>query len=143
LLRIFPDKPPLRLGASLLAYDILQGLCPLTPQLSWASNLVFLKGGFIVKKVNFDQKIFARVTLEEKERIESQARQAGLTVSALVRKKMLGIKVIANVDSEMIRELRRVGGLLKHIHNESDGSYSSETRKGLDSINILLEKYAK
>lgn len=96
-----------------------------------------------MRKVNVDQKIFARVTLEEKERIESQARQAGLTVSALVRKKMLGIKVVANVDSEMIRELRRVGGLLKHIHNESNGSYSSETRRGLDSINALLEKYAK
>ncbi len=34
----------------------------------------------------------------------------------------------------MVRELRRMGGLLKHIHNTTDGVYSRETAQALVEI---------
>ena len=56
-----------------------------------------------------------RVTPEEKKRIEEQAAVAGLFVSEYLRRRFFGGRqVIHRVDEWMIRELRRLGGLLKH-----------------------------
>lgn len=43
-------------------------------------------------------------------------------MSALVRARYFYRPIMANTDQVMIRELRRVGGLLKNIHVESDGA---------------------
>lgn len=56
-----------------------------------------------------------RVTAEEKARLEQQADMAGLSVSAYLRRRFFGGRsLIAHTDTMMIRELRRIGGLLKH-----------------------------
>ena len=56
-----------------------------------------------------------RVTAEEKARLEQQADMAGLSVSAYLRRRFFGGRpLIAHTDAMMIRELRRIGGLLKH-----------------------------
>jgi len=34
----------------------------------------------------------------------------------------------------MVKELRRMGGLMKHLHNESGGAYSKQTSKAIDAI---------
>jgi len=56
-----------------------------------------------------------------------------------MRRRCLGRPIIANTDAIMIRELRRLGGLLKNIHNESQGIYSKETADTL----IALKEYIK
>ena len=62
--------------------------------------------------------VTVRVSPEEKARLEQQADMAGLSVSAYLRRRFFGgrplIALIAHTDAMMIRELRRIGGLLKH-----------------------------
>ncbi len=56
-----------------------------------------------------------RVSAEEKRRVEEQAALAGLSVSEYMRRLVFGGRpVVAAADEAMLRELRRVGGLLKH-----------------------------
>lgn len=59
--------------------------------------------------------VTVRGSPEEKTRLEQQADIAGLSVSAYLRRRFFGGRpLIAHIDAMMIRELRRIGGLLKH-----------------------------
>jgi len=75
----------------------------------------------------------------EKARLLEDAAIAGLTISALSRRRMLGRRVVANVDAAMIRELRRLGGLLKHLHVESGGAYAEQTSDVLRVVKTAIE----
>ena len=56
-----------------------------------------------------------RLTAEEDARLERQARLAGISVSEYMRRRFFGGRpIIAKTDDQAIRELRRLGGLLKH-----------------------------
>ena len=56
-----------------------------------------------------------RVSAEEKQLVEEQAALAGLSLSAYMRRTVFGGRPgVAAADEAMLRELRRVGGLLKH-----------------------------
>jgi hypothetical protein len=85
-----------------------------------------------------DEKIAVRLTREEKGKLAEDAYLAGLSMSALVRARYFGRPIIANTDQIMVRELRRIGGLLKHIHNESNGIYSKETAQILTELNAFI-----
>jgi hypothetical protein len=74
-----------------------------------------------------DSIINVRVTEKEKARLKEDADLAGLSVSALVRRRYFGRPILARSDLIVIKELRRLGGLVKHIHNQSQGIYSKET----------------
>lgn len=54
-----------------------------------------------------------RVTPEELLRVAREAEVAGLTIAALTRRRLLGLRIAARVDDEQIRDLRRLGGLAK------------------------------
>ncbi|MDR0653641.1 MAG: MobB mobilization protein [Synergistaceae bacterium] len=58
----------------------------------------------------------------------------GLTVSALARKRLLGQHVASKTDLAILAELRRLGGLLKHVHNESLGAYSALTAQAIRDL---------
>ena len=88
-----------------------------------------------MKKENLENRINFRVTKEERQEIEEQAEASGLSVSAYVRRRVLGRRVDSVVDVKMLSELRRQGGLLKKIYSESNGFYSDETAVALRSIN--------
>lgn len=56
-----------------------------------------------------------RVSVEEKQRVEQQAAIAGLSASEYMRRNVFGGRpIVAAADEAILRELRRVGGLLKH-----------------------------
>ena len=56
-----------------------------------------------------------RVSAEENERLTRQADAAGISVSEYIRRLCFGGRPITSrTDSQTIRELRRLGGLLKH-----------------------------
>ena len=56
-----------------------------------------------------------RVSAEEKQQVGQQASIAGLSASEYMRRHVFGGRpVVAAADEAMLRELRRVGGLLKH-----------------------------
>ena len=84
-----------------------------------------------------------RLTPEEREHVQEQAHAAGMTVSTYCRHRVLGHRVIANTDENMIRELRRVGGLLKAVHMQSHGAYSAQTADALAQVKACIERIAK
>ena len=90
-----------------------------------------------------DTKVDVRLTLEEKVRLQEDAYLAGLSMSALVRARYFGRPIIANTDQIMIRELRRLGGLLKTVHNESAGAYSSETLAALFALSEAIKSVSR
>ena len=47
---------------------------------------------------------------------------------------------IANADAIMLKELRRLGGLLKHIHNQSAGAYSQATASAIAELRVYIQK---
>lgn len=84
-----------------------------------------------------------RLTAAEKAQLQEDAELAGMSVSALLRRRAFGQPIVASADAAMIRELRRIGGLLKHIHNESGGAYSRETASTLEAVREYIAALAK
>ena len=71
--------------------------------------------------------VVVRCTPAEKAQSGALALEAGLSLSAFFRKRALGLPVHSKADQTTINELRRLGGLVKHIHIETNGAYSKET----------------
>ena len=84
-----------------------------------------------------------RLTAAEKSRLKEDADLAALSMSELVRRRYFGRPIIANADAVMLRELRRIGGLLKHVHNESNGAYSHDTAEALAVLKAYIEKLSR
>ena len=83
-----------------------------------------------------------RLTAAEKARLKDEADLAGLSVSEFVRRRSFGRPIIAQADAVTIKELRRLGGLVKHLHNESGGTYSRETAAALVALRGYIEQLA-
>lgn len=64
-------------------------------------------------------------------------------MSALVRARYFGRPVVAHADQVMIKELRRLGGLLKKVHTDSDGAYAAETSAALFLVSEAIRKVSK
>lgn len=90
--------------------------------------------------VAYDERITVRLHSAEKVTLEEDARVAGLSVGELVRRQYFNRPIVTDVDRTMIRELRRIGGLVKHIHNESAGAYSRQTANVLSDLQNFIRK---
>ena len=66
-------------------------------------------------------RVNVRVTPAEHQRLRDDAALAGIGVSELVRRRYFGRPIIADTDEATIRELRRLGGLLKLVSMQNDG----------------------
>jgi hypothetical protein len=84
-----------------------------------------------------------RITAAERAEVVEQAALAGLTVSAYCRRLVLGRVVAARVDTTVVGELRRLGGLLKLVHTESGGAYSQATADALASVRAAINRLAR
>lgn len=82
------------------------------------------------------ERVTLRLAADEKDRLKSDADLAGISVSEVVRRHYFGRPIIANADLVMTKEMRRMGGLMKHLHNESGGAYSKQTS---DAINAIVK----
>lgn len=60
-----------------------------------------------------------RLSIEEQLQLREDADLAGLTVSEFIRRRVFQRPVHAATDLTMIRELRRLGGLQKHLINKA------------------------
>jgi len=89
-----------------------------------------------------DSVIRVRVTAADRAHICKQAEAACLTVSEYIRRCATERVILSRTDDVMIRELRRIGGLLKHVHIESGGAYSADTAAGLDSVRSAIDRIA-
>jgi len=83
-----------------------------------------------------------RVAPSEKKQLAVIARDAGLAVAELVRSRALGRPVVSRTDATTVRELRRIGGLLKMIHVESEGAYRQQTSELLSMLRAAVAKLA-
>lgn len=79
----------------------------------------------------------SRYTMDELLEITEQAQIAGISRSAFVRKRALGHKIVSNTDLTILRELRRIGGLIKHLY--SQGLKSNEMDNAWDSLQSLFK----
>jgi hypothetical protein len=61
----------------------------------------------------FTESVTLRVTSIEKEKLRDDADIAGISVSELIRRRYFGIPIRARSDMITVKELRRLGGLLK------------------------------
>ena len=85
------------------------------------------------------ERIGVRVTAGEKARLREDAALASLSVSELVRRRYFGRPILARADQAMVRELRRLGGLLKSIRAESGGT-PQQTEEALRAVVAAIER---
>jgi hypothetical protein len=91
---------------------------------------------------NLTERLDVRVAPGEKDQLRGIARAAGLGVSDLVRLRALGRPVVCRTDATTIRELRRLGGLLKRVHVDSGGAYSQQTAAALRTLHAAIARLA-
>ncbi|RFP08281.1 MULTISPECIES: MobB mobilization protein [unclassified Duganella] len=87
-----------------------------------------------------DAVINVRLTKTEKARLLEDADLAALSMSELVRRRYFGRPILASVDHAMLRELRRLGGLLKHLHNQGGGALHRDTASVLAALKAYIER---
>ncbi len=84
--------------------------------------------------IRFQRRRTLRLTAEEEARITRQAVTAGISVSDYMRRLFFGGRpIIARTDDQTIRELRRLGGLLKHHFDVVRRTKSTATLAELDA----------
>lgn len=101
-------------------------------------------------KENRVRRVEVRFTQEEYNRAAEKAMGAGLSFSEYVRRCVLNRRIASKVElrtlsaeRNILAELRKQGGLMKLIHNETRGTYSQETAetiRALGSCARVLER---
>jgi len=81
-----------------------------------------------------ETRIAARVSKKDALEMKQQAEVSRLTLSEYIRRQVLGKRIVPQSDMNMLAELRRLGGLLKHTHNESRGVYSELTASAIRDL---------
>jgi len=130
-----PPGPPGLFGAPLLT-----GRKPKTANLTRKTTVPAPMPFITQGPERLDAVLNLRLTSAEKAKLQEDADLAGLSMSELVRRRYFGRPILANADAVMLKELRRLGGLLKHVHTESGGSYSAATSAVLGEIRAYIQK---
>lgn len=92
---------------------------------------------------SLDEMISVRLTSPEKLALSEDAKAAGLSRSELVRRRYFDRPIVAHADAVMVRELNRIGGLLKYLHNATGGVYSRETAAVLVELKSFVERLSR
>ncbi len=79
-----------------------------------------------------------RLPHTEKVLLAEEADIAGITLSELFRSRAANKVIFARTDMAMLRELRRLGGLLKFVHTSSGGAYASQTAAALAELRMAI-----
>jgi len=85
-------------------------------------------------KIAREVRLALRVSKKEAQEIMGQAEASRLTFSEYARRLLLGKRVVSQADMNVLAELRRLGGLLKHLHNETRGTYSERTATAIQDL---------
>jgi hypothetical protein len=98
---------------------------------------------FVRKRADaLTERLDVRMAPAEKEQLRQIAAGAGVPVAELVRLRALDRPVVSRTDATTIRELRRLGGLLKKIHIDSGGAYSRDTASALGELRLAIARLA-
>ncbi|WP_050751083.1 plasmid mobilization protein [Acidiphilium cryptum] len=85
-----------------------------------------------------------RLTPTERAELEAAAETAGITLSEYIRRRALGRRVVARralTDIQTLNELRRLGGLVKHLALEEVGN-PDDLRTALAALREAAERVA-
>lgn len=89
------------------------------------------------RSTRFQNRRTVRLTAAEDEKLRGQADSAGLSVSEYMRRVFFGGRpLVARTDAQTIRELRRLGGLLKHHFTDIRATGRAES---LEEMNRTLQ----
>ena len=96
----------------------------------------------------FEARRTLRLSAEENEILARQADAAGISVSEYIRRLCFGGRPITSrTDSQTIRELRRLGGLLKHNFDtvrETDGPQAiPKMEAALEAVRQAIERLSR
>ena len=96
------------------------------------------------KELKRAYKLCIRLDDTEYEKLSSESKKIGATLSAYGRAKLLKgavrIPQYARIDTNSVNQLSKLGGLFMKTHNESGGLYSEKTAAILDEIyGIMVE----
>lgn len=80
---------------------------------------------------------------EEKKQIEERAKDCSMSKGQYLILCGLGKQTRTKVDSQVINELRRLGGLQKHLFIEGQGGLSSKYSDILDEIKLAIQRIAQ
>jgi hypothetical protein len=94
----------------------------------------------IARNIGLTERLDVRLAPADKAALREMAAAAGMPVAELVRGRALGRPIVSRTDATTIRELRRLGGLLKLVHVESRGAYSVETAGALASLRVAIAR---
>lgn len=80
-----------------------------------------------------------RLTEAEARQIRAKAEAAGVTTSDWIRAAALGQHIKSRVDMTALNELRRQGGLVKHLYNEgADPAATASALAALEQVAARL-----
>ena len=88
------------------------------------------------------ERLDVRVSPGEKQQLRVIAAAGGIPVAELVRLRSLARPVVPRTDATTIRELRRLGGLVKKVHVDSRGAYSEATARALAALTEAIATLA-
>lgn len=88
---------------------------------------------------NKSRKVTLRYSETQYASLLERAENASLSVSEYIRSISLSGRVLSRTDIKVLAELRKLGGLMKHTHNETRGMYSEDTANAIRA----LESYAR
>ena len=96
----------------------------------------------------FEARRTLRLSAEENERLARQADTAGISVSEYIRRLCFGGRpVTSRTDSQTIRELRRLGGLLKHnfetVREVRGQQALPKIEIALESVRLAIERMSR
>jgi hypothetical protein len=80
------------------------------------------------------ERLTVRFRPGELNELSGQADICGLSLSELVRRKAMQMRIVSVTDLKVLSELRRIGGLIKLIHNETNGLYRQKTAEILNEL---------
>jgi len=89
-----------------------------------------------------------RLSAEENERLARQADAAGISVSEYIRRLCVGGRpVTSRTDSQTIRELRRLGGLIKHnfesVRETGGQQVLTKMEAALEAVRQAIERLSR
>ena len=90
-----------------------------------------------------DERLTVRFCSSEVIELSNQAEVSGLSVSELIRRRALEKRITAVTDLKMLSELRRLGGLIKHLFNETNGLYRQKTSVLLDELHAAVVRIGR
>ncbi|AVB23468.1 MULTISPECIES: plasmid mobilization protein MobA [Pseudomonas syringae group] len=77
---------------------------------------------------------------EEEEIVRQKAYDCGLSVGAFMLSAALGRPTRSKVEGHILNELRRLGGLQKHLFNEGGGKLSQEYAQVLVELKAAISR---